>query len=267
MNDIAPLSPWRMRLLIGRGVALEILRRKDFYVLLLLMGLYVAAIAVAALVGVKDSATILFLLNLGVTLALFAAHLLTLLTAARQIPDELENRTLYPLLAKPVSRVDYLVGKWLACGVTGIGTFLLLLGLSCLPWPLFGSLPPLYWGCFLQAITLAFVSIPLMGALALLGSLHAPKPVCICVLGLLLLGGDSLTNILQSQAAGKPWESAARWLMNYLPNFGHLNLFVRFTDGVPGVGAGEFLGLLFLAGLFNAAALAAATLTFDRRPL
>ena len=42
-------------------------------------------------------------------------------TAARQIPAEWENRTIFPLLAKPVTRWHVVVGKfagcWFACGI------------------------------------------------------------------------------------------------------------------------------------------------------
>lgn len=267
MTSAAYVSPMAARLLICRGVGLEILRRKDFYVLLMLTMVYVAGMIVAALVGVKDHATVLFLLNLSVTLALFAAHLLTMLTAARQIPDEMENRTLYPLLAKPVSRLDYLLGKWMACSAAGIVAFVVLLTLSCLPWGLFGSLPVLHYGCFAQAFVLAMFTIPLMAALALYGSLVMPKPVSICILTILFLGGDSLTNIVRSRVAGSGFDGIVHWLLLYLPNFSQFNLFIRFTDGVAGVSAAEFLSLVGVASLFNAAALAAACLTFSRRPL
>ena len=46
---------------------------------------------------------------------------IALATAARQIPAERESRTIFPLLAKPVTRWQLLAGKfvgcWLACGI------------------------------------------------------------------------------------------------------------------------------------------------------
>lgn len=52
----------------------------------------------------------------------FAASLvLTLALAANRVPGEVERRTLYNVVAKPVSRWEYLVGTWLGiCAVMGV---------------------------------------------------------------------------------------------------------------------------------------------------
>ena len=46
--------------------------------------------------------------------------IIAVITAARQIPAERENRTIFPLLAKPVTRWQVIAGKflgcWIACG-------------------------------------------------------------------------------------------------------------------------------------------------------
>ena len=51
-------------------------------------------------------------------------------TTARQIPAERENRTIFPLLAKPVTRAQVVAGKflgcWLACGMALVVFYLFL---------------------------------------------------------------------------------------------------------------------------------------------
>ena len=64
-----------------------------------------------------------------------AATLLTLFLAARQIPDEIEHRTIYPLLARPLSRDVYILGKWVACTLVGLAVFAALFVLGWLPVP------------------------------------------------------------------------------------------------------------------------------------
>jgi Cu-processing system permease protein len=50
-----------------------------------------------------------------------ASLVIAISTSARQLFAEKENRTIFPLLAKPVSRAQLLIGKflgcWLACGL------------------------------------------------------------------------------------------------------------------------------------------------------
>src|SRR5262245_29934822 len=76
--------------LLIRAVFVETIRRREFYVLLLFMGLFLLGAGVSRIGGIKDPATATFLLNLGLTMSYSFALLLTLLTAARQFPDELE---------------------------------------------------------------------------------------------------------------------------------------------------------------------------------
>lgn len=67
-------------------------------------------------------------------LGLFSTTL-AILTSTRQLPDELKNRTLYPLLSRPITRLDFLVGKalgatlasWLAFGILLLTTTIGLL--------------------------------------------------------------------------------------------------------------------------------------------
>jgi len=89
---------------VGKGVIIELIRRKDLYVLGMLMVVFCIGAVSARAAGIKEAATGTFLLNLGMTLSYIFAHLLTLVLAVRQVPSEIENRTIYPILARPVTR-------------------------------------------------------------------------------------------------------------------------------------------------------------------
>ena len=52
-------------------------------------------------------------------------------TTARQLHSEKENRTIFPLLAKPVSRAQLLLGKFFGCWLaTGLALFVFYLFLG-----------------------------------------------------------------------------------------------------------------------------------------
>jgi ABC-type transport system involved in multi-copper enzyme maturation permease subunit len=254
-------------MLIGRGVMIEVIRRKEFCVLLILMALYGIGVGISAVVGIENHQTLLFVLNLGLSFAYFSAHLLTLLTAARQIPFEVDNRTIYPLLAKPVSRQQYLLGKWAATTVAGLAVFFVLFVMSYIPWLLFPNTPALSPTLLLQAIFANAISLGLIAALALLGSLLLPQGVNMTVLGLFLFAGSTIINFIRARAELSGAGDLVRWLTAYLPDFNHLNLFNRYTDAVGPVAGSEFLGLVAYGVIFILASHSLSSHFFGRRPL
>jgi len=260
----AGLMRFRPLLLIGRGVWIELFRRKDLAVLLILMGLYVLGVWVVRLVGIKNPSTATFLLNLGMTLAYFCAHVLTLLIAARQLPDEIENRTLYPLLARPVERHTVIVGKWLACVACGAATLLLLFLLGWIPVPKMES----YHGVMLiQTLVLHVASLSVLAALAMALSLLVPRGVNLVLLALWFVVGRNVLGFLTARFEEAGLKEIALWFSAYLPDFSKLNLITRYTDGIAPLAGGSFLGLLLYGAVFSAVALLLAAYVFRRRPL
>jgi len=95
-------------------------RQKIFYVLLLLALLLIGGSVFMAQMTFQQEFQVLKDIALG-AMSLFTS-LLAILATARLLPQEIEDRTAYTVLAKPVSRFEYLAGK-----LFGV---LLLLGLS-----------------------------------------------------------------------------------------------------------------------------------------
>ncbi len=258
-QELVLLPPWRSVQLVGRGVFIELLRRKDLYVLAFFMGLFLLGVAIVRLVGIENAATATFLLNLGLTLAYFSAHLLTLLLTARQMPDEVENRTLYPLLAKPLERRHLLAGKWAAA--TAGGT-LVYAALFLVAWGFTPRYHAYSTGCLLQMLLLQPVSIGMLSAFALCGSLFMPRAVNLVVLLTLFMGGSAVAGLLSARL-----RPAFAWVASYLPRFSDLNLTMRYTDGIGALGAGEFLAIAAYALIFTVLALSLAAWRFERRAL
>ncbi|MBX3730919.1 MAG: hypothetical protein KF858_17215 [Candidatus Sumerlaeia bacterium] len=261
---LAPPSPLQAVALVGRGVWIELVRRKDLWVLSILMGVFLLGVLVVALVGIETPSTATFLLNLGLSLSVFSAHLLALLLAARQVPDDIENRTLYPLLAKPVGRTAYLLGKWAACSLSGMLVFAVLGGLA---WVCTPRMEPVFAPMALQMIVLQAASISLLVAVGVLLSLVVPKGMNIVVCGLHLVFGAKLMSFVQMRLGDGLAGRAGEWVLGYLPNFSKLQLVTRTTDGIVALPAGEFLGLMLYAIVLTAAFLCGAVLVFERRPL
>lgn len=100
----------------------ELTRQKVFYFLLIFALLTIGSSAFAAKLSFEEEFQMLKDVALG-SMSIFTS-LLAILATAMLLPKDTEDRTLYTILAKPVPRFEYLLGK--LCGV------LLLLAVSTL---------------------------------------------------------------------------------------------------------------------------------------
>ncbi|MBU1694112.1 MAG: ABC transporter permease subunit, partial [Verrucomicrobia bacterium] len=101
----------RRALIIARVVWLDMLRRKDLYVMAILLLTLLFVLMSLNLFGL--GAVIRYILDVGLLLAWLFSLVLVVGLAARQLPREESRGTIFPLLAKPVTRGELLLGKWL----------------------------------------------------------------------------------------------------------------------------------------------------------
>ena len=181
MNTVLALS----------GVVIkEMCRRKDFYVLFILTA--VITLVMGSVSFFHDTRIVRYVKEIALLLIWISALVIAIGTTARQIPAERENRTIFPLLAKPVTRGQVILGKfagcWLACGLALIVFYLffgIVSGSREHHWPLLN---------YFQALWLHWVMLGVVVALVLLGSLIFAAPSSnatisfILVLGILFLG-------------------------------------------------------------------------------
>lgn len=268
-SPIAPSVP-RSRdaiAIVARGVVVEAARRKDFYVLLSLMVAYLCAAAIFALVGIKSEAAARLVYNLGLSFTWGCAHVLTLLTMARQAPDDIENRTIHPMLAKPLGRTDYLLGKWFACTAVGVLSLLVFHAMTGVGWLLIARGSGLSGGLLAQCVTLHAFSVAALAAVTLAGSIQFARPVNMILCGLILFGGGKLAGFALARSRGGGLEEVVGWFARYVPDFQKFDLVSRYTDGIGPLAGGEFASLILVALLLTGGALAAADALFARRPL
>jgi len=120
---------------LARGVVLESVRRKDLWVVAILGFLIIAAAGTLGFFGFGGLES--FAKDLAVSVLGIFSAIVAVLTSCRILPEEIKNRTLYPLLARPITRFDLLMGKFCgAVAVTWIG-FLLLAGTAAIALALF----------------------------------------------------------------------------------------------------------------------------------
>ncbi|SPE58879.1 conserved membrane hypothetical protein [Verrucomicrobia bacterium] len=247
-------------------VIVELYRRKDVYVL------FVLTVVITLLMGsvnfFDDRNIVGYLKEICLFLIWISGLVIAIGTTARQIPAELENRTIFPLLAKPVSRAQVILGKfggcWLACGLV-LSVFYLFFGLLSASrehrWPLLH---------YLQALGLQWEMLAIVIALVLLGSLVFTAPssngtICfIVVVGILLLGGHLNRVALQQLEPLRTIVYTLYFCLPHLEWFDVRNLII-YDQNLVGWGACALVTIY--AATYAAFLLFAAWMVFCRKSL
>jgi ABC-type transport system involved in multi-copper enzyme maturation permease subunit len=101
----------RKTMTIARVTVLESIRRKDPYVVLILGAVMVLGAGLFSRFGVEGLEK--FVKDVGFTVTTVFSIIICVVAAARQFPAEIQNRTLYPSLGKPISRTSFYLGKYI----------------------------------------------------------------------------------------------------------------------------------------------------------
>lgn len=112
---------------IARVVWLAMIRRKDAYVLLVLLGGLLGMLMSMNLFGLGSASV--YIKDTGILAAWVLGWFLALSAGTRELPWEESSGTIFSLLAKPVTRAEVIVGKWLGvwAGVcTAVAAFYVL---------------------------------------------------------------------------------------------------------------------------------------------
>ena len=196
---------------------------------------------------------------------LFAA-IITIYSTVTLLHAEIEHRTLYTILSKPIPRWQFILGKYL--GVVGLVMviLLILLGVSALLVALVGSSPDAvmlaaFFTVLLQMVILCAVSM-------LFASFSTPLlsgffTATIFVVGNLFSQFEAVRALLQEEGMGgiRPMLTAFEII---LPNFEQLNLANEFTYGIR-IPASYLLHATAYATSYAALVLVLSVLIFSRR--
>lgn len=207
---------------IAHNVFRETVRDKILYLVLLFV--VVMAGAVLLLPDISNGAEVTVVLNLG----LAGINILALLVAAfigpNLINKEIEKRTMYMLVAKPLSRAELIVGKHFGMAVLisvllAIMTPIYLGGVAILQ----TDLP--YTSLLLAILFIFFEQVVILGAALLFGVITSSLIATLLTLALYVMGhlSQTLLQFAQNMEASVA-KSMMQGLFLILPDFTRLNL-------------------------------------------
>ncbi len=252
---------------IAANVFKEALRRKDIYVVAVLSLVIIGASAILNFWGARGLEK--FLTDISLTVIFLFSTIIAVVVAARQIPSEMEARTLYPLLAKPVSRVEFIFGKFL--GAYGIAVASMALFLAefflALVFMAHGSINLL----FMQAMYAKCLELGIIVALTLLASTLMTHSAAVTVSLLFAFGWQWMSGSLTIAAEKAEGTSAIvfRTLYYIIPHIEFFNwktLAVHKNDW-PANPTWLILFLTLYAGVMIMAMLGCSWLRFRKQAL
>jgi Cu-processing system permease protein len=147
------------------------------------------------------------------------------------VSKEIERRSLFPLLAKPLSRGEFLMGKALGlAGTLGVNVVVMVFGLYLTLWLTGRSLDP----ALLKAVYGIYLGLLLVLTLALLFSTVTSSAMAtVCTVAMVVAGrfSDVIRN-MNEVATGAPTvlTETLYWL---LPNFRNLDFKTAVVHGLP----------------------------------
>ncbi|MFH1752645.1 MAG: ABC transporter permease subunit [Candidatus Omnitrophota bacterium] len=97
--------------IIAQNTIKALVRKKDFYVFLIMLLVLLILLLTQSFFGIDDISR--FIKDIGYTCVWIFALIISVTFSAKQIPEELAAKTILTLLAKPVSRAQFLLGRFL----------------------------------------------------------------------------------------------------------------------------------------------------------
>lgn len=257
----------RAMVAICKSVLLEAVRRKDVYVVVLLC---------CGLIGLTMSVDFFdvegltkFYREIALKLMDMSTAVAVILLATRQLPREFEQRTIYPLLARPIGRFTFLLGKLAgvcAAAIFCLGLFMAIfaIGISALG----GGIG---WGLFLQHVFLQLLQMILLASACFVFSLGLSKDAALTVGFLFYFTADALGDlaVILHDSAG-PMGQAGLWALTYgIPQLALFDLSdkaVHVEIWSP-LGLGTMAALTVYALFYSVVLMGIAHVMFRRRPL
>jgi len=140
-------------------VWLEMIRKKDVYVLLILLGALLCVLVSLNVFGLGGM--VRYIKDVGLMFAWGFGWILACAISSREIPQEEKSGTIYPLLGKPLSRFEFIVGKWIGTWTVACFATLLFYFLTVLVTALKGgafSVPAITQGFILHCFALGIMT-------------------------------------------------------------------------------------------------------------
>jgi len=206
------------------------------------------------------------IVDLGLSAMLLFGVFIAIFVGVGLVYKEIERRTLYAILSKPIGRGQFLFGKYLGLGLTLlINVAIMGVGVSLALAYIHRGWDPLVLKIWPAILLIYFELMLLTGVALLFSSFSSPALSALMTFFVFIIGHfSSDLKSLASSAGNVAARALFRALYYLLPNLTHYSVITPTAHGIaPDAGA---IGLAAAyTVVYSAVLLAAATLIFGRR--
>ena len=243
---------------------IELWRRNDVFALLLLGLALMVPLSMATPFGAEGASR--YLDEMALLLVWGFSLFIALGAGQRLFPQEFESRTIYPLLAKPISRGRLLVGKYIGAAAASWSAlaffYVLFVGSVVLRGGSFAAELP-------QAIALHFAFVALAVAVSLLGSLLVTASANLSLSAIVLVGMFFFGRRIPEYSDGL--NSALAWILKVIyaiaPHAEFFDMRQRLIHSWGAVDGVVFFVVLAYAVVYVAILLSLASFALGRKRL
>jgi ABC-type transport system involved in multi-copper enzyme maturation permease subunit len=210
---------------IAKATVGEAIRRRVLLIILFIAVLLLFIAPLLSVLSARSERTVLTGFVLGIVQLSSAVIAITL--TVYMIPNEVERRTIYTILSKPVQRYQFLVGKYLGA----VSALALMMGLMSVVVIFQFGLMQKDWAKgleLLQGVGMFFVQMSLLASVAMcLSTFVAPLVNFFLSGGIYLIGtlGYAFFDSFNKNPNAPPFAKGMAWIVStILPNFSSYNV-------------------------------------------
>lgn len=253
-------------LIVARNTFREAVRDRVLYNLVFFAFLMMASAVIVGQISMDIETVVM--ISLGLSAISLIGLLIAVFTGVGLVSKEIDKRTLHAVLAKPLQRWEFLIGKFAGLAVTlAVNTAAMAAGLFLALWLVKHSIAR---GDVVVLVAVYFILLKLMlvVALAMLFSCFTSPLLAILFTGGLYLAGLFVSELrtLQLTNLTPQMQKFFKVISYVLPNFGNYDVMGAAAHG-RGVAGTLILHNTLYALLYCAIVLSAAAVIFSRKDL
>ena len=239
------------------------LRRKEGYILVLILAGVLYAVSATDVLSAGGSS--LYLYDVGLLLTWFLGWIVAIHVGASELPGEESRGTIFLLLAKPISRAELMAGKWLGAWATVVACTLAFHAVAGLAALAAGVHPPLAVTaemCLLHLFSLGILTAMAMAVSTRLNRDAAVSLTITAALAIYLI----LPKIPKLLHYATGWRASMMELLYYiLPHLELFDLRRRVLHGYGPISGNVLLTLMAYGLIWTSVLLVIAWLTYRHR--
>ncbi|MCC6745563.1 MAG: ABC transporter permease subunit [Acidobacteria bacterium] len=250
--------------LVARNTFRELVRDRVLYNLIFFALLLIGASLLVGQLAIGNLEKVIS--DIGLSSMRFFGMLIAIFIGIQLVSKEIDRRTIYSLLSKPVHRYELVIGKFFGLGMTlAINSSIMAAGIvTALLWVSWGYVPQI--SAVLPASYMIFLELLVITGIALAMSTLSSPTVSALVTFLLYIAGNFSSNLLAM--ADTTDAAPLKWLLKSLyfviPNLSNFSAISTAAHGQMISGARLGFATLYVV-IYCGILVSIAVLVFDRR--